>query len=198
MYTIKNSSTVFINTIMPNLYNSLSIVLLGFWGGSVANGKFDAGVKLPNIFQGFISIVTRVFFPYLSRKADYHQTYAKLNIVTASVIAFILFIGSPFIIKILFTNEFLDSIIVMQIISISLVFLTLSEVYGTNYMIVKGYERELRRIIVAGSIIGFLIALPLVYFFSYVGAALVITITRGILGFWTMREAKYIQRNEQN
>lgn len=188
--TIKGSFDVFINTIMPNLYNSLSIVLLGFWGGSIANGKFDAGVKLVSIGQGFISIVTRTFFPFLSRKSDFHSTYAKLNIVTSSFMAIGLFILAPFLIRLFFTEEFLDSISVMRICSISLVFLTLSQVYGTNFMIVNGYEHELRKITVICSIIGFLMALPLVYFFSYIGAALVITITRGILGFWTMYTAR--------
>src|SRR5699024_6176021 len=40
--TIKGSTDVFINNITPNLYNSFSIVLLGFWGGPVANGLLDA------------------------------------------------------------------------------------------------------------------------------------------------------------
>ena len=122
--TIKKSSNVFVNTIMPNLYNSLSVVLLGFCGGSVANGKFDAGVKLVNICQSFISIVTRTFFPYLSRKTNNHYLYAKINLVTSSIMAILLFLLSPVLIKLLFTEDFYSSIVVMQICSFSLIFLT--------------------------------------------------------------------------
>src|SRR5690606_12993532 len=36
LQTIKNSKDVFINNVLPNLYNSFSIVLLAMWGGSTA------------------------------------------------------------------------------------------------------------------------------------------------------------------
>src|SRR5690606_33998255 len=41
--TIKGSTDVFINNLMPNLYNSFSIVLLGMLGGNLATGLLDAG-----------------------------------------------------------------------------------------------------------------------------------------------------------
>ena len=63
-------------------------------------------------------------------------------------------------------------------------------------MIVQAYERELRKITVKTSIIGFLIAIPLVYYFSYIGAAIVITASRGILGLWTLKGARKIYRYE--
>jgi hypothetical protein len=44
--TIKGSTDVFINNIMPNLYNSFSIMLLGFFGGPVSNGLLDAEITL--------------------------------------------------------------------------------------------------------------------------------------------------------
>ena len=57
--TIKGSTDVFINNIMPNLYNSFSVVLLGFFGGSVSNGKLDAGGKFMGISQQFMNVISR-------------------------------------------------------------------------------------------------------------------------------------------
>src|SRR5690606_7480493 len=105
--------------IVPNFYNSFSSVLLGFWGGSIANGLLDAGSKFANIAQQFINILSRVFFPFLSRKSNKHSVYAKINITISIVSSIILVLIAPFIIKIFFTPEFYQSIVVLQIIACS-------------------------------------------------------------------------------
>lgn len=196
LLTLKNSQDVFINNIVPNFYNSFSSVLLGFWGGSIANGLLDAGTKFANIAQQFIGIISRVFFPFLSRKSNAYKIYEKINIIVAVSSTVSLIILAPFIIKFFFTPEFYDSIVVLQIMACSLIFLTLSNTYGLNYLIIHGYEKLLRNITISSSIIGFLICFPLIYFYSFLGAAITITLTRAILGLSIMYKAKYIQRRD--
>ncbi|WPC34793.1 flippase [Acinetobacter sp. YWS30-1] len=192
--TINNSKDVFINNIVPNLYNSFSSVLLGFWGGNIANGLLDAGSKFANIAQQFINILSRVFFPFLSRRSDKHSIYEKINILITMISAILLIILAPFIIKIFFTPEFYDATLVLQIIAFSLIFQGLISTYGLNYMIIQGYEKSLRNITIVSSIIGFIVCFPLIYFYSFLGAAITITLTRAILGLSIMFKAKYIQR----
>lgn len=195
MITLKNSKDVFINNIVPNFYNSFSSVLLGFLGGSIANGLLDAGSKFANIAQQFINIVSRVFFPLLSRKSNKHSIYAKINITISIFSSIILIFLAPFIIKIFFTPEFYRSIIVLQIMACSLVFLALSSTYGVNYMIIHGYEKSLRNITIISSLIGFTLCFPLIYFYSFLGAAIAVTLTRAILGLSIMFKAKTIQQS---
>lgn len=180
--TIKNSTDVFINNLMPNLYNSFSSILLGFIGGDIANGKLDAGNKFAQLAQQFMQIVSRVFYPFLSRRIDKHRAFVKLNLSIAAGISLVLFLTAPILIKLFFTEEFYDSIPVLRILSISIIFFTLSNTYGTNYMIIEGYEHQLRNITAISSIIGLLISFPLIYYFNFIGTALTICITRGILG----------------
>ena len=68
--TIKGSTDVFINNIMPNFYNSFSVLLLGFFGGSTANGLFDGGNKFPTILYQFQAVLSRAFYPFLARRLD--------------------------------------------------------------------------------------------------------------------------------
>lgn len=193
---IKGSSDVFINNIIPNLYNSFSIVLLGFFGGSVANGLLDAGSKFVNICQQFLTIISRVFFPLLSRKIDSHNLYAKINL-SLSILAFlVLIISAPLIIQIFYTEEFSQATLVLQIMSASIIFSALISTYGTNFMIIKGYEKELRNITIISSLIGFIISFPLIYAYSFVGAAITITATRALLGTSIMYRARLIQKKE--
>lgn len=193
--TLKNSKDVFINNILPNFYNSFSTVLLGFWGGGIANGVLDAGSKFANIAQQFINIFSRVFFPFLSRQSDKHSGYAKINITISIVSSIILVLIAPFIIRIFFTPEFYQAIIVLQIMACSIVFLTLSSTYGVNYMIIHGYEKCLRNITIISSLIGFILCFPLIYLYSFLGAAITVTLTRAIMGLSIMFKAKAIQRS---
>jgi len=190
---IHGSADIFINNFMPNLYNSFSVLLLGFWGGPVSNGKLDAGSRFVSILSTFNAILSRTFYPFLSRKIDKHRFFAKINIYASLILSILLFLFAPLLIRIFFTPEFNDSIIVLRIMAFSIIFLTLSNVYGTNYMIIQGCEKELRNVTMRSSLIGLIISLPLVYYFDFIGAAITITLTRGILGMSISYHAKKIK-----
>ena len=191
--TIRNSTDVFVNNLMPNLYNSFSVMLLGFFGGSTANGIYDGGNRVPSIFYQFQSVLSRAFYPFLSRRPDKHSFYAKLNIVSALVGSVILVLISPLIIKIMLGDEFEKSVVVMQILSFSVVFLAMGYTYGTNFLIINHKEKPLRNLTFISSIVGMCVSVPLVYYFSYIGAAVTVLLCRGLLGVGSYVLAKRIK-----
>lgn len=193
--TIRNSADVFINNLMPNLYNSFSVMLLGFFCGSTANGVYDGGNKFPTIFYNFQSVLSRAFYPFLARRPDKHSFYAKLNIGSALIGAVFLIAISPLVIKIMLGDEFEKSVIVMQILSFSVVFLAMSYTYGTNYLIINHKEKPLRNLTFVSSIVGMCVSIPLVYYFSYIGAAVTVLFCRGLLGIGSYVLAKNINDN---
>lgn len=188
--TIRNSTDVFINNLMPNLYNSFSVMLLGFFGGSTANGLYDGGNKFPTIFYQFQSVLSRAFYPFLSRRPDKHSFYAKLNIGSAMIGAIFLIAISPLVIKVMLGDEFEKSVIVMQILSFSVIFLAMDYTYGTNFLIINHKEKPLRNLTFVSSIVGMSVSIPLVYYFSYIGAAITVLLCRGVLGVGTYILAK--------
>ena len=188
--TIKASTDVFINNVMPNLYYGFSTILVGFVGGSVSNGLLDAGRKFGDLASMFMKTISKVCYPYLARKKDQHQMYARLNIIVSIILFLILLLIAPELIKLFFTAEFYPAITVLQISSLSIVFLTLRDVYGLNYLIIRGYERYSRNIIVYTSLFGFLLSFPLVYFYDFIGAALVAVAIHGIQGVWMLATYK--------
>ncbi len=191
---IKGSTDVFINNIMPNFYNSCSVMLLGVFSGATANGLFEGGNKLPTIFYQFQSVLSRAFYPFLARRPDKHVFYAKLNIGISIIGAISLLLVSPWAIRIILGEEFEDSVIVMQILSVSIVFLAMSHTYGINYLIINHKEKYLRNLTFISSLLGICISIPLVYFFSYIGAAITVFVCRGFLGIGSFALAqKYIK-----
>lgn len=193
--TIHKGTDVFLNNLMPTLYNSFSTILLGILGGEIANGIFDAGKKFILIVQQFMAMLSRTFFPFLSRNIKKHYIYAKINIILSIVFSSLLFFFAPIIINTFFTRDFLDSVIVLRIMSVSIFFLSLSNVYGTNFLIINRMEHKLRNITIVVSALGFILSFPLIYIGGYIGAAITVTSTRGLLGITTMLVAKQQKQN---
>lgn len=194
--TIKDSTNVFINNLMPNLYNSFSVMLLGQFGGAGSNGLFDGGMRFVTIFYQLQSVLSRAFFPFLSRNKNKIGLFAYINIGVAFIGAIIMFFSAPLIVKIFLAPEFSDSVIVLQILSVSVIFMALNNTYGQNYLIITKHENKLRNITLVSSVVGMTIAMPLVYYYSYVGAAITIFVSRFLLGTFTYICAKRYMRKE--
>ena len=196
--TLKSSTDVFINNIVPNLYYGFSTILLSFWGGNTSVGLLDAGRKLLSISEQFLQIVSRVFFPFLSRRSDKHSFYVKINLSIALLFFAVLFLAAPILIKIFYTPEFYPAIAVLQISSFSILFLSLRNIYGINYLIVRGHEKESRNIMLVTSFIGFALSFPLIYFFDFIGAAITATFVHGIQGLSMMHKVKKIEKQSMS
>ncbi len=145
------------------------------------------------IFSNLQSVISRTFFPYLSRRSDKHSVFMKINIAVSVFGAVLLFLLAPLIIKIMLGDDFNESDIVLRILSLSIIFLALNDTFGTNFLIINHHEQELRNITIIASIIGFFIAFPLVKYYSYVGAAITIFASRFVLGVLTFIQYKRLK-----
>ncbi len=184
--TIRSSTDVFINNLAPNLYNSLSVVLLGIFSGGIANGIYDGANKFINIVCNILNALTRAFFPFLARKKEHFSMYVKIVLSIAVVTSAAMWFAAPWLVDILLSPEFSESVIPIRILSISLIFYVMSSAYGSCNLIINNRERVLRQLTVLCSVIGLIIAVPLIYFYSYVGVALTVTISRALLGLSSM------------
>jgi len=191
--TIRKSTDVFLNNLFPNLYNSFSRILLGFWGGSYANGIFDAGNKFVQVAQRFLDVLSRTFYPFLSRRIDKHALYEMMSLIISTSISLILFFSSKYIISLFYTPDFSEAVGVMKILAISIIFLSMNDIYGKNYLILRGYEKSLRKITMFASLVGFVISFSLISKFTFVGAAITITVSRGVLGLGSMLYAHRVK-----
>lgn len=188
--TIKSSTNVFLNNLLPNLYNSFSTMLLGVMKGDSAVGILDGGNKFVYFGNQLILSMQRAFYPYLSRRIDKHHVYVRVSLVVSAGMAIFLFIGASFLVNTMLSPEFSEAKYIIQIRSISMVFFAMSGAYGANYLIIKHKECELRKITMWCSAFGFVIAWPLVYYFGYIGASLTVTLSLMLLALFSYRIAK--------
>lgn len=196
--TIKGSTDIFLNNLMPNLYNSFSTMLLGFWGAPGAVGILDGGNKFVQIGNQLLFTLSRAFYPYLSRKQDGHKTFLFITMSTASAICIMLFVAAPLLVRLFLSPEFAASVWVIRIRAISLVFYSVANAYGANYLIVRHHEKLLRRITTYCSLAGFCLAWPLVYFYGYIGASLTVTVSLGLLAVASWLAARKVGKENEN
>ncbi len=195
--TIKGSTDIFINNLMPNLYNSFSVVLLGLYGNPSMNGIYNAGNRLTTVSYSFIGVISRTAFPYLSRNSNKHSLFAKLYLSIAGFVALVLFAFAKPLILLFFSNSFIEAVPVMRLAAISLVFMGMSNVYGTNFLIVNNYDKLLRNLTMIASFTGFIIAFPLIKYYGYMGAAWTFTIATVLMGVLPMGAALKIKKRKR-
>lgn len=193
---IKDSTNVFVNNLMPNMYNSMTTILLGFFYNTAMVGIYSSGKKFVSVSNTMLSIISRTFFPYLSRKENKHSVYAKISMYVTSIVVAVLFVLAPFIIYLFYTEDFSDSIKVLRITSISLLFVTLNDVYGTNFLLIHNCDKLLKNIVVVASIAGFLMSFPFIYYWGYIGASLTYLLTSMLLGMLSAYFATKVKRNK--
>jgi PST family polysaccharide transporter len=179
---IKDGTDLFINTLVPNFYNSFSVILLGFFGGSQSNGYYEGGNKFNTIISQFIQVLSRAFFPFLARRIDKHYLYVRISLLVALAASAMAFILAPWLVHTFLSNAFDESVTVLRILAVSIFFLSMTNVYGSNYLILVGEERTLRNATIFAAAIGLTLSFPLVYYFDYIGAAITIAFSRGVMG----------------
>ena len=188
--SIRNSTDVFINNLAPNLYNSLSIILLGIFSGGIATGIYDGANKFVSILNNLLNTITRAFFPFISRRNEQFSLYIRIIMSFAVLASIVLYFAAPLLVNYLLSPEFSESIKVLRVLSISTIFYIMSEAYGSCNLIINHREKVLRQLTLICSFISLAVAIPLVYYFSYYGVAITILFSRLLLGLsclWATR-----------
>ncbi len=179
--SLNDSFDVFINLLMPNLYNNLSTLLLGFWWGNSAAGIFEAGKKVILLSEQALQVLSRTFFPYLANNIRNHHVFNKISLSTGVFFMLMFLAGADLFVKILFTEEFAPAVAIIRLMAVSPVLFSVMNSFGTNYLILMHKERLLRNITLVSSLIGMIVAIIMILDFKAVGAAITLVFV------WSLR-----------
>ena len=179
--TIQSNFPLFVNQFVPTLYNNTSTFLLGLFGAKSTVGMYQAIQTIINVGITVIEVLSRVFFPFLNRKKNAFLRYKKMMI---SIITIII-IGLSLAYKLVFMYLNIED---KQAIWIYFVLLTglygyaLSNIFGLNYFIVKREDKLVMKNTLLASIVGFILAFPLITYFGAIGAAINLSLSRWLMG----------------
>lgn len=179
---IKESWNMFVTIFVPNIYTNFSVILLRTFGGETSTGIFNAGDKFVILANQMANVLSRTFYPFLARRLDKHDFYKKVSFVISIIMSLTLFLSADLIIKIFYTDEFSNASMVLRILSLTIVPLFLMNTFGTNYLVLVNQERKFKNIILLCSFIGFAFSWAAIYYFNYLGAAVLYLMVRGLMG----------------
>ena len=194
--TVQENLPIFINIFLPNLYNAGGILLLGLFHDHNAVGTYETLHKIAMIGLTLVTILSQVFFPFLSRRKEAFQKSARISIVVGVCSAGLALIGTPVVFWYLAIEWAITPFIVYAILCVDIVCLTVIKTYGQNYLITHGYDIKYVRATLISSLIGGGLALILIYPLSAIGAALTLTLSNGLGGAICFKYYRQIAKSQ--
>lgn len=179
--TIKSNTPIFVNQLLPTLYNNTSTFLLGILTNNTFVGIYDAIKKIIDICIKLINILSRVFFPFLNRKKHAFLKYKKMLLIVSISLA-VLSVASYKLIFWYLNIEEENAFSILTILAFGLIGTGLYDIYGINYFIIKRQDKLVMNNTIISSLLGFVLAFPLIYYFGIIGAAINLSFARWMMG----------------
>ena len=143
-------------------------------------------------------ILSRTFYPFLSRKLQYHKVYVLISLFSCLLSSLVLFLGADLFVKFFYTIEFNNSVKVIQILALSPIAYFFINTYGVNYLVLIGQEKLYKNIMIFYSLLGMIIAFFLTKQYSYIGMTSAMVITRLLSGVTIFIFSQKCKMNKEN
>jgi len=179
--TISKNFPIFVNQFMPNLYNNTTSFLLGVLISTEMLGIYTAIIRIIDICIVLLSIVSRVFFPLINRAKDTFLIYKNLMFTLVVIGLTILFLSHQLIFWYLGLNNPI-ALPILVITGLSILGFVAYDIYGLNYFIVHRQDKLVMKNTIFCSIVGLIVATPLITLYGAIGAALTLFIGRFLMG----------------
>ena len=178
---LRKNKALFINQLLPNLYNNTTTLLLGFFAGPGITGTYGVLRKITNLGESVLRIISRVFFPAINRDISNTESFRRLQWALTFIVVLSIAIAAPFV-HYLFEGFEHTVTLPLIILGFGIFGLTLYDIYGYNFFLVNHQDKLVLKNTLIFSLIGFTIAIPTIYYSGLIGAALVVALTRLAIG----------------
>lgn len=187
--TIKVNVPIFINQFVPTLYNNTSTFLLGIITNNTFVGIYEAIKIIVNLCVTLIEILSRVFFPFLNRKRQAFKIYKKLMLTISVMLTALCLVSYKLVFWYLNIQDD-NAFTILAILALGLIGYTLYNIYGVNYFMINRQDNLVMKNTIVSSLIGFVLAFPLIFYFGIIGAAVNLSLSRWMMGFGLLLKYK--------
>lgn len=179
---LKDDIYIFLNQLIPNLYNSFSIFYLGMVTNSMYAGIVSASVTMVEIVITIFRILTNVFYPVLVKERLLFIKFSNSVILISLFTTFIFYIFSPEIIKFLFEKNLEDIVLYTRILCLSIIFSVFYIIYGIIFNSLYNIEYRMTRYVIFISCLAALVSFVATPKFGAWVVILVIFFSRFLFG----------------
>lgn len=163
------------------IYTNLDTVMLGFMKTNVDVGYYSVAIKIKNVLIGLITSLGTVLLPRCSYYIK-QNLFDEFKIVSSKAMSFIFVLSIPLMmyfiffakysILFLFGSAFYGSIVPMQVIMPTLLFIGITSLIGFQIMVPLGKENLMLYSVIVGAIVDIIMNFILIPKYSASGAAL--------------------------
>lgn len=163
------------------IYTNLDTVMLGFIHGDTAVGYYSTSVRIKSILLSIVTSLGAVLLPRLSYyiQNDQRQKFLELSnksfkfiLILAFSISIYFILYSKEAIFFLAGDAFQESILPMQLVLPTVIFIGITNLFGIQILVPLGKEKFVVYSVVAGAVINALLNWWLIPTYSYVGTAI--------------------------
>lgn len=175
------------------IYTNLDTLMLGFMKTDADVGYYNAAIKIKNILVSIVTSLGTVLLPRASYYVE-HGMRKGFHRITCKAINFVFLIATPLMIYfMLFAREgifFLSgdayegSILPMQIIMPTLLFIGLSNIMGIQILVPLGKEKVVLYSEIAGAVVDLIINWILIPSMASAGAAIGTLVAEAVVTLW--------------
>lgn len=208
-YHLREGWYVFISTIAINMYTTTNTFLLGLLTNNTLVGYYSIAEKIILAVNGLLNPISQALYPFISRTVktddktrsiEFIRKITKIMTLVGIVLSAELFIFAKPIILLLFGQSYVNSVIILQIISIVPLAVSLSTVFGVETMLTFNYKKAFTSIVMIGGIIDIVLGIILITLMKEIGIAISfatteIFITIAMFIFLQRKGIKIINRN---
>ncbi len=172
---------LFIPVIAISLYKNMDKIMLGILSTKMQVGYYENAGKIINIPLGLITAVGTVMLPKMSNiiahgQKDVAENYIRVSMKYVMIAAFAVGFGvaaiSPVFTPIFFGDEFIQSDILIQGLSITIPFIAFANVLRTQFLIPNSYDKSYIISILIGAVLNIIANLLLIPKFAAKGAVI--------------------------
>lgn len=208
-YHLREGWYVFISTIAINMYTTTNTFLLGLLTNNTLVGYYSIAEKIILAVNGLLNPISQALYPFISRTVktddktrsiEFIRKITKIMTLVGIVLSAGLFIFAKPIILLLFGQSYVNSVIILQIISIVPLAVSLSTVFGVETMLTFNYKKAFTSIVMIGGIIDIVLGIILITLMKEIGIAISfatteIFITIAMFIFLQRKGIKIINKN---
>lgn len=178
---LKSALILFIPQVSINVYIVLNKTMLGIMSGVTAVGFYDNSDKIVKLVLTLVTSLGVVMLPHISSafsKKNYEIVYKTIS----NSMDFVLFLSTPLMFGLaaiaskfaifFFGADYTSVGPLIMCQSISLVFMSISNVIGTQYLLPSKRNKEYTTAVTLGAIINLICNFPLIYLLGPLGAVI--------------------------
>ncbi len=184
---VKESFYVFLSYLGSSVYTTMNTFLMSFYIGLKDIGIYSSADKVVTTTISLMSPLQQAIFPNLSNfkeKKDYLlklRNFGLILILFSALLSISLFALSEKIVLIIFGEEFLKSVVILEILSILPLIVSFGIIFGQWGLIVIGEFKLLGKIYIYGGLTHLTYIFIFLHFFGIYGAAIAIVMTEFLI-----------------